>query len=220
MTEFIFCQCRNEECRFRFPVAADDPARTHCPRCGSATNHVADALPKLRLPTTSNSSSRLSALLDNIRSIHNVGSMFRTADGAGVEHLYLCGITATPEHPRLAKAALGAQDTVPWSYGRNTLDMAQSLRQTGYCLWALERTAADTSTKNVHSLFDPDIYHLLGEQPIVLIVGNERAGVDPGVLDLCDHIISLPMYGEKPSLNAAVAFGIAVYGLRYLAPHR
>lgn len=217
MAEFIFCQCHNEECRFRFPVADDDPARTRCPRCGSATNHVAAALPKLRLPTVPHSSFRLSALLDNIRSIHNVGSMFRTADGAGVEHLYLCGITATPEHPRLAKAALGAQDTVPWSYGRNALDMAQSLRQAGYCLWALERVTADNSTKNVHSLFDPGIEYPLGERPVVLIVGNERAGVDPGLIELCDHIISLPMYGEKPSLNAAVAFGIAIYCLRYLS---
>lgn len=145
-----------------------------------------------------------------------VGSIFRTADGAGLEHLYLCGITATPEHPRLGKAALGAQDTVPWSYSRNAVDTARSLQAQGYCLWALERLAVDGSTKNVFSLFDPGVRNLRREKPVVLIVGNERAGVDPGLLALCDHIFSVPMYGQKPSLNAAVAFGIAVYFLRYM----
>jgi tRNA G18 (ribose-2'-O)-methylase SpoU len=142
--------------------------------------------------------------------------MFRSADGAGLEHLYLCGITATPEHQRLGKAALGAQETISWSYSRNAVDTALALQAEGYRLWALERLAVGNSRKNVHLLFDTKIRNFLEEKPAVLIVGNERAGVDPGILALCDHILSLPMYGQKPSLNAAVAFGIAVYYLRYM----
>jgi tRNA G18 (ribose-2'-O)-methylase SpoU len=169
------------------------------------------------LPSLPGGSFGLAALLDNIRSLHNVGSMFRTADGAALEHLYLCGITATAEHPRLGKAALGAQETVSWSYSRNAVDQALALRAQGYTLWALERLAADGSRANVQMLFEVEAKILLGEKPIVLVVGNERAGVDPGILTLCNRILSLPMYGQKPSLNAAVAFGIAVYYLRYIA---
>jgi tRNA G18 (ribose-2'-O)-methylase SpoU len=216
VTTFIFCQCLADECRFRYPVAADDPARQRCPRCGSPASPVADALSGQRLASASGQPFHLAALLDNIRSVHNIGSIFRTADGAGLEHLYLCGITATPGHPRLSKAALGAQETVSWSYSRNAVDTASALQAQGYSLWALERLAADDSRKNIHLLFDIETRNALGEKPAVLVVGNERAGVDPGILALCDHILSLPMHGQKPSLNAAVAFGIAVYYLRYV----
>lgn len=148
----------------------------------------------------------LVGLLDNIRSIHNTGSMFRTADGAGVGHLYLAGITATPDHSRLAKAALGAHEVVNWSYGPNAVELAAALRADGYQLWALEpRTLSSPNGVTVD------------ERParLALVVGNERAGVDPGVMALCDGVLSLPMTGQKTSLNAAVAFGIAVYYLQF-----
>ena len=146
----------------------------------------------------------MAGLLDNIRSIHNVGSIFRSADGAGVAHLHLAGITATPEHPRLAKAALGAHETVHWTYFPNALDAAHALRAQGYHLIALE-PAAD----------GPPSFTPRPADRLALVVGNERAGVDPGVLALCDAVLSLPMSGRKTSLNAAVAFGIGVYYLRY-----
>jgi tRNA G18 (ribose-2'-O)-methylase SpoU len=134
--------------------------------------------------------------------------MFRTADGAGVDHLHLLGITATPDHPRLAKAALGAHETVPWSYHRHGPDAAAGLRDQGFQLWALERTAELSPQVSLYEA-EP----LSG--PLALIVGNERAGVDPALLALCDGVFTLPMSGEKSSLNVAVAFGIAVYHLRF-----
>jgi tRNA G18 (ribose-2'-O)-methylase SpoU len=130
--------------------------------------------------------------------------MFRTADGAGLSHLYLCGITATPEHPKLGKAALGAHLTVPWSYSPNGVETASELRAGGYTVIALERLAGASAG-------------LSGEVrgPLALVVGNERAGIDPGIAAQCDAMLSLPMAGHKSSLNAAVAFGIAVYALRF-----
>lgn len=154
----------------------------------------------------------LEALLDNIRSVHNTGSMFRTADGAALSHLYLCGMTATPTHPKLAKAALGAQHTVRWTHHHNGVETAATLKGRGYQLWAIEAGA------QADALFAADLSWRDG--PVVLIVGNERVGVDPGILAQCDRILSLPMMGQKRSLNAAVAFGIAAYFLRYALPAR
>lgn len=177
-----------------------------CPRCSGILDLV-PAHPKHegRAGLQPKSPAPVRALLDNIRSIHNVGSMFRTADGAGLDHLYVCGITATPEHPRLAKTALGAEQAVSWSSHPNAIDLAHSLRDKGMQLWALER-AVQSNRLPVAATSDT---------PVVLIVGNERSGVDPGLLALCDHVIELPMSGGKGSLNAAVAFGIAAYALRF-----
>jgi tRNA G18 (ribose-2'-O)-methylase SpoU len=149
------------------------------------------------------------ALLDNIRSIYNVGAMLRTADGAGLRHLYLCGITATPGHPRMAKTALGSEDAVPWTAHPNALDAADGLLAQGYRLWALESGA------QAGSLFALDS---LPAAPLVLVVGNELAGVDAALLARCERVLSIPMHGIKGSLNAAVAFGIAAYYLRFGVP--
>ena len=209
MEEYEFRQCEWQECRFRFPVALEEPRVARCPRCGAATGIAGSAVagdahvpPHLAKPV-------LSALLDNIRSVHNVGSMFRTADGAGLGHLYLCGITATPAQLKLGKTALGAQDNVPWSYGLNGLDMCMSLKEKGHRLWAVEDTEA------AEPFFSADLS--TGDQQIVIVVGNERAGVDPGILSLCDRQLYLPMAGHKHSLNVAVVFGIVSYHLRYAA---
>ena len=149
-------------------------------------------------------------MLDNIRSTYNVGSMFRTADGAGVAHVHLCGITALPDHPRIAKTALGAEKAVPWTYYRNGVDAAVSLKARGYYLWALE--SGPRSESLFAAAVEPD------GRPILLVVGNERVGVDPGILAYCERVFALPMQGQKESLNAAVAFGIAVYALRFGLP--
>ncbi|MCL4802906.1 MAG: TrmH family RNA methyltransferase [Anaerolineae bacterium] len=210
--DYVFLQCLDDGCRFRFPATTDEAKAICCPRCGGA---VAVALPAQGLKPAHHAPPLvgldLVGCLDNIRSIHNVGSMFRSADGAGVNHLYLAGITATPEHPKLVKAALGANETVPWTYYPNNLDAVTDLRQLGYKLWALERLrqTADMS---------PDYYfEYPGRLPdkLALVVGNERAGVDPAILERCDAVFGLPMAGQKASLNAAVAFGIAVYSIRF-----
>ena len=206
--DYVFLQCSNEQCRFRFPASAAEAKGGSCPRCRNAVYLVAQASPQKPEPSSSVSDGRsLAGFLDNIRSIHNVGSMFRSADGAGVARLYLAGITATPGHPKLAKAALGANETIPWTYYPNGIDAAMSLRADGYRLWALERLP---EAINVTSLTETDI-----PSKVALVVGNEKAGIDPGILALCDAVLSLPMAGHKTSLNAAVAFGIALYWTRY-----
>ncbi len=204
---YVFVQCHDAACRLRFPVPADEAAAVRCPRCRGEVLIAARALAKSAAPETIRATSKLVGLLDNIRSIHNVGSMFRTADGAGLPHLHLAGITATPDHPKLAKAALGAQQTVGWTYHANGVEAAERLRTEGFRLWALERLT--TADRPALAMLDP------AAGPLALVVGNERAGVDPGILALCDVVLSLPMVGQKSSLNAAVAFGIAVYYLRF-----
>ncbi len=208
MEQYQFRQCVWEECRFRFPVQVGAVRANRCPSCGSDTHQVGvpvkgkdSRAPGWIRPT-------FEALLDNIRSIHNVGSMFRTADGAGLAHLHLCGMTATPAHAKLSKAALGAQEKVPWSYSPNGLETAELLKEQGYQLWAIE------AAENAQPFFNagPNLPH----SRVIVIVGNENAGVDPGILQICDRVFSLPMYGFKKSLNVAVAFGIVAYHLCYL----
>ena len=147
------------------------------------------------------------ALLDNIRSVYNVGSIFRTADGAGLRHLHLCGITPPPDHPKTAKTALGAERAVAWTQYRNGLDTAVSLQSRGCQLWAIEDSPL------ADSLFAAPV--LPDDPPIVLIVGNEIAGIDPEILARCDRVLHIPMQGQKKSLNVASAFAIAAYVARF-----
>ncbi len=192
----------------RFPVLDRDDPGTICPLCKAPTRtvfgpyeeySVARSLPGAGDPA-------MEVLLDNIRSIYNVGAFFRTADGAGIRHVHLCGMTPTPAHARLAKTALGAQDEVAWTYHRNGLVAARSLKQSGMRLWALEGGADSIPLSAV-------LKERCGA-PIVLVIGNEISGVDPEILDLCDRVFHIPMSGVKTSLNAAVSFGIAAYTLR------
>jgi tRNA G18 (ribose-2'-O)-methylase SpoU len=136
--------------------------------------------------------------------------MFRTADGAGVRKLHLAGITTTPEHPKAAKTALGAESVVAWKYHRNAVDAAFELREEGAQLWAIEDTPQATP------LFDTTAE--LPGSTIVLVVGNELVGVDPGILEACERTVRIPMQGVKRSLNVAVAFGVAAYYLRFGLP--
>lgn len=140
------------------------------------------------------------AVLDNIRSLHNVGAIFRTADGAGVRKLYLCGMTATPPRAEIRKAALGAEESVPWEYFPTTQEALAALKRGGYALLALENTATSTDYRACAYRF-----------PLALIVGHEFDGISPAILAQCDGVIALPMRGRKHSLNVAVAFGIAAY---------
>ncbi|MCP4140502.1 MAG: RNA methyltransferase [Chloroflexi bacterium] len=145
--------------------------------------------------------------LDNLRSLYNVGSIFRTAEAVGISHVHLCGMTPTPDNPRLAKTAIGAEKIIAWDYHKNGLIAAKKLRDDGFSLWAIEGGAEATP------LFETDISQ--DRQKIVLIIGNELAGVDPEILSLCERVLYIPMEGNKESLNVTVAFGIAAYFLRY-----
>lgn len=142
-------------------------------------------------------------VVHNVRSIHNVGSIIRTSDGARVEHVHLTGFTGTPEHKDLHKTALGAQDAVSWSHHEDVLPLLDDLRHEGYTIAALEITNESRSTVNVPS----DVF------PLCLVVGNEVHGVDEDVIEEVDCAFSLPQYGTKISLNVGVAYGIAIYNL-------
>ena len=205
-TLYQWRECSNDVCHLRFPMPAGERPGEFCPWCGAPTLLIttmplgADERPEVvALPPLP-----LAVLIDNVRSTFNVGSIFRSADGAGWGHLYLCGITPTPANPKLAKTALGAQNVLPWSQHNNALALATTLKAAGKTLWALEETEQAVSLF-AHSLLVPT-----GEtQPLVLVVGNEVVGVDPAILALCDKIVAIPMRGTKRSLNVATAFGVA-----------
>ncbi|MCO5193708.1 MAG: RNA methyltransferase [Anaerolineae bacterium] len=203
---YQFRECQNSLCRFRFPVDASAENGDHCPLCNTPTRFAAQSLPQSPTMSANGAAHRqVVAVLDNLRSVLNVGSIFRSADGAGIEHLHLCGTTATPDHPKFAKTALGAETNVSWSYHRNGVDLIETLQANEYTIWALE------ATQSSQSLFTT----LLPDTPLALVVGNERAGIDPDILALCHRVLHLPMCGVKESLNVAVAFGIAAYHLTY-----
>lgn len=205
-----FKQCQNTLCRFRFPASITEHSSINCPICGDKTqveNQVTVTTKNRRVhhPKTT---IIIDALLDNIRSGYNVGSIFRTADGSGINHLYLAGITPTPNHSKVAKTALGAQDNVAWTHHLNALELLEELKSIGHQIWAIENNVAGESLFDIQFPIDDD-------SPILIIVGNEIAGVDPAILDYCDRIFFLPMLGTKRSLNVVIAFGIAGYYLRF-----
>lgn len=193
----------------RFPAAADEPAAAVCPLCGSPTEQQVEAAHSTPQVANPNVQPRLQLvlLLDNLRSIYNVGSIFRTADGAGVAHLHLGGITATPNHPKLAKTALGAAHQDNWTYYRSGVLAADKLLTQGYTLWALE---ISPTSRSLYDVSETDL-----PEKLALVVGNEVAGVDPAILARCAQTIALPMMGVKESLNVTIACGAAVYHLLY-----
>ena len=145
----------------------------------------------------------IAVVLDNVRSLYNVGSIFRTSDAALIEMLYLTGITGTPEHRGLHKTALGAQDTVTWAYQKDPADVLRRLRREGYTLAVLEITDTPTPTTAISA----------DHFPLCLVVGNEIHGVRDDLVTMADLALEIPQYGAKQSLNVAVAYGIAVFDL-------
>ncbi|TND09310.1 MAG: tRNA/rRNA methyltransferase (spou) [Bacteroidetes bacterium] len=143
-------------------------------------------------------------VLDNVRSMHNVGSVFRTADAFLVEALYLCGLTATPPHREIQKTALGATETVTWEHFTDTVTAIEKLRQDGYKIYALEQAEKSISLEK----FAPG-----KEEKLALIFGNEVEGVQQNVIDLCDGCIEIPQFGTKHSFNISVSAGIVLWDL-------
>lgn len=149
----------------------------------------------------------LVAVLDNIRSIYNVGSAFRTADGLGVDKLYLCGQTASPDGKnldRVNKTALGAEESVAWDYSQSTTEVITKLKKEDFLVLAIEKTESsiDILTYTGDSLVKSD-------QKIALVFGNEVYGVSEAALSLSDDIVHLPMTGKKSSYNVSIAFALA-----------
>lgn len=143
-------------------------------------------------------------VLDNIRSMHNVGSVFRTADAFLLQGIYLCGYTPQPPHRDINKTALGATETVAWKYFATTQEAVQALRADGYQLWAVEQV------ENSVALNDVDANQPV---PLAVVFGNEVSGVDAEVIRLCDGCIEIPQLGMKHSLNISVAAGIVLWEL-------
>ena len=141
-------------------------------------------------------------LCQNIRSTHNVGALFRTADAAAITKLYLCGYTPTPPRAEISKVALGAENNVLWEKHGQLWRVIEQLRERTLQIVALEI--------NVNSI---SIYDFKPQFPLALLVGNEVGGLTPAILQRADSIVHLPMHGKKESLNVAVAFGIAAYEL-------
>lgn len=142
-------------------------------------------------------------VLDNIRSMHNVGSVFRTADAFRIEAICLCGYTAQPPHRDIQKTALGATETVNWLYYPSTLEAVEQLKDHGYQIYAVEQVEGSISLEH---FAEPD-------KKIAVVFGNEVEGVDYAVLSVCDGCIEIPQLGMKHSLNISVAAGIVLWKL-------
>ncbi len=143
-------------------------------------------------------------ILDSIRSAYNVGSIFRTSDGAMIEKLYLGGYTATPENKDVLKTALGSQKSVKWEKVSDPSGVILTLKSKGYRIAALEQTDESFPYYKVPAT----------DFPLALIVGNEITGVSKELIDLCDYSIEIPQFGIKQSLNVAVAYGITIFNFR------
>ncbi|MCR5554308.1 MAG: RNA methyltransferase [Bacteroidales bacterium] len=147
-------------------------------------------------------------VLDNIRSMNNIGSVFRTCDAFRIEEIILCGITACPPHKDIEKTALGATESVKWSYSKNTLEAIETLKVKNYIIYSVEQVEHSLSLEAAS--WD-------GRQAIALIFGNEVMGVDQEVVNKSDHCIEIPQFGTKHSLNISVSAGIVLWHFCYLS---
>ncbi|MBQ3555160.1 MAG: RNA methyltransferase [Bacteroidales bacterium] len=144
----------------------------------------------------------LVVVLDNIRSLNNVGSVFRSSDAFKLEKIYLCGVTATPPNAEIHKTALGAEDSMEWEYEEDTKAVVAKLKQEGYKIFAVEQ---------VQNSIMLDRVELDKTNKYVLILGNEVKGVQQEVVDMCDFAVEIPQFGTKHSLNVSVAAGIVIW---------
>ena len=144
----------------------------------------------------------LVVVLDNVRSLHNVGSVFRTSDAYRVECIYLCGVTATPPSAEIHKTALGAEDSVAWQYFKDTREAVEQLHREGYTVLSIEQVQGSIALQELR---------LEKEKKYAVIFGNEVKGVQQEVVDMSDGCIELPQYGTKHSLNVSVTAGIVIW---------
>lgn len=144
----------------------------------------------------------LVVVLDDVRSLHNVGSVFRSSDAFRVESIYLCGITAVPPQPEIHKTALGAEDTVDWKYYQSAVEAVDNLKANGYKVFAIEQVEGSVMLDKLELDFT---------EKYAVVLGNEVKGVQQEVVDHCDGCIEIPQYGTKHSLNVSVTAGIIVW---------
>jgi tRNA G18 (ribose-2'-O)-methylase SpoU len=141
-------------------------------------------------------------ILNDIRSLNNIGSFFRTADAFNVEKIYLCGITAQPPHRDIHKTALGATETIEWEYRQSIDELLTELKATGISICSIEQTEKTTLLNEIHALVD---------KKFALVFGNEVNGVDQKVIDSSNYIIEIPQFGTKHSLNVSVCAGVVLW---------
>ncbi len=144
----------------------------------------------------------LTIVLDNIRSLNNIGSVFRTADAFLVEKIYLCGITASPPHKDIQKTALGASENVAWEHVDSTIEIVKKLQSKGISVWPIEQTEGSISL---------DFFNPKPKKSYAFILGNEVKGVDQKVINICKRAIEIPQFGTKHSLNISVATGLVIW---------
>ena len=143
-------------------------------------------------------------VLDNIRSLNNIGSVFRTSDAMAIEAVYLCGITAQPPHREINKTALGATESVDWSYFETTKAAVQSLKDDGYTILSVEQTEGSIMLNK---------FEVKEGQKLALVLGHEVNGVEQEIIDLSDDVIEIPQKGTKHSLNISVSTGVVLWDL-------
>ena len=148
-------------------------------------------------------------LLDNVRSLHNVGSVFRTCDAMAVEKLYLCGITAKPPHREIQKTAIGATESVNWEYMEDAISIIHRYKKEGYTIISVEQTSNSFALGN---------YNWKNEK-VLLVFGNEVDGVQQKIIDLSDFSIEIPQWGTKHSFNITVSAGIVLWDLKSKTSH-
>ena len=144
----------------------------------------------------------LVVVLDDIRSLHNIGAVFRTSDAFLIDRIYLCGITATPPHPEIHKTALGAEYTVDWIHFKHTEDCIKELHSVGYTILAIEQCKGSTMLNELN---------LEKDKKYAIVLGNEVKGVKQEVINMCDGCIEIPQFGTKHSLNVSVTAGIILW---------
>lgn len=197
-----------ENCGLRYPLQVTPSAGGRCPTCLGKTRSVLQKPIPDREREFDGRGKRIATqravLLDNIRSAWNVGSIFRSADGFGFDHIHLCGITPTPDNEAVVKTSLGAEENIQWTYHKDAVELVMELKKESWRVIALE----DEQTANEIGQTPP----AAGERS-VLILGNEVTGIDPGLIALSDEILFIPMRGKKRSLNVAIAFSVAAYAL-------
>ncbi len=202
--------CPDPACSLDFEVGPGLAwRRVSCPACGAQGAAILAEVrrrfyagdPGAALPHMHENA--VAVVLDDLRSVHNVGSILRTCDAFGVDLVVMTGVTATPEHPKIARTALGAEQVVPWVWRGDGPSAVAEIQDLGVDVVALERT--DTAVP---------IAELRVDRPFALVVGNEVAGVSGPVLDQATHHTAIPMLGAKSSLNAAVACAVALWQLR------
>jgi tRNA G18 (ribose-2'-O)-methylase SpoU len=141
-------------------------------------------------------------VLDDIRSLNNIGSFFRTADAFNISKIYLCGITACPPNKDIHKTALGATETITWEYRNSTLEACEELKKEGFTLCSIEQTEKTTFLQNIHEL---------SGDKFALVFGNEVNGVNQEVVNASDYVIEIPQFGTKHSLNVSVCAGVVMW---------